>query len=209
MNNLNTKLKYVLDKVKTIKNPQVLELGVHKGKSTNLFLDICDKNNGHLISVDIEDCSNVSNNPSWEFIHTSDDNFELINSRIKKHLDVIYIDSLHQDSHVKKVLFNYYNFLKVDGLCFIDDISWLPYISGKKKDNSYMEEINFRIFNKVLSIYNSNMENFFLEFFFEGSGYALITKKNEENLKEEVKLPINKITFRHILKKLFVRKPKR
>ena len=53
------------------------------------------------------------------------------------------------------------------------------------------------------------MEKFFLEFFFEGSGYALITKKNEETLKEEVKLPINKITFRNILKKLFVRKPER
>ena len=185
MDILNTKFQYLKKRIENINKPNILELGVHKGGSTKNFLDLCDKNNGHLISVDIVDCSKVSNNPNWEFIHSSDDNFELINERVKEPLDVLYIDSLHEASHVKKVFYNYYNFLKVGGLCFVDDISWLPYINGKKKQNSYIEETNFKIFNKVLEIHDSNSENFFLEFFFEGSGYAIITKKILMSLKKK------------------------
>ena len=70
-----------------------------------------------------------------------------------------------------------------------------------------MEETNFRIFNKVLEIHDSNTENFFLEFFFEGSGYAIITKKNNYELKEEKKISTNKINFKNLLKKIYQRKP--
>jgi len=207
MDILNTKFQYLKKRIENINKPNILELGVHKGGSTKNFLDLCDKNNGHLISVDIVDCSKVSNNPNWEFIHSSDGNFELINERVKEPLDVLYIDSLHEASHVKKVFYNYYNFLKVGGLCFVDDISWLPYMKDKKKQNSYIEETNFKIFNKVLEIHDSNSENFFLEFFFEGSGYAIITKKNINELKEEKIIKINKINFKSFLKKIYLRKP--
>ena len=206
---INTKFQYLIKRIENIKNLQVLELGVHRGNSTKNFLKLCNLNNGHLISIDINDCKKVNNDPNWEFIHSSDDNFELINSRIKNPLDVIYIDSLHEASHVKKVFFNYYQFLKVGGLFFIDDISWLPYISNKKKENAYVEETNFRIFNKVLEIHNSNSDIFSLEFLFEGSGYAILTKKNNYELKQEIKLPINKFTFRNFLKKIYLRKPVR
>jgi len=205
---LNTKLQYLIKKIENINNPQILELGVYKGKSTKVFLKICDQNNGHLISVDIDDYSNVSNNSNWEFIHSSDDNFKLINSRINKSLDVIYIDSLHEASHVKKVLYNYYKFLKVGGLCFIDDVSWFPYAKGRN-DNVYIEETNFRTYSKILEIYNSNFENITLEFFFEGQGYAIITKKNNQELKQETKLSVNRLTIRNILKKMYLRKPAR
>ena len=202
----NTKFQYLVKKIENIKNPNILELGVNKGGSTKTFLDLCDKNNGHLISVDIVDCKEVSDNPNWEFIHSSDDNFELINKHIRNPLDVIYIDSLHEANHVKKVFYNYYNFLKVGGLCFIDDISWLPYMKGKKKENSYVEETNFRIFNKVLEIHDSNRESFFLEFFFEGTGYAILTKRKND-LRPEKKITINKINFKNLLKKIYLKRP--
>ena len=41
-------------------NINILELGVRKGISTKKFLEVCEKNEGNLISVDIEDCSKVS-----------------------------------------------------------------------------------------------------------------------------------------------------
>ena len=203
----NTKFQYLIKKIKNIKNPNILELGVNKGGSTKTFLELCDRNNGHLTSVDIVNCEKVSNNPNWKFIHSSDDNFEFINKHIKNPLDVLYIDSLHQAYHVRKVFYNYYKYLKVGGLCFVDDISWLPYIKNKKKENSYVEETNFRIFNKVLEIHDSNPENFFLEFFFEGTGYAIITKKNDNDLRQEKKIVINKINLKNIIKKIFLRRP--
>ncbi len=207
MDILNTKFEYLIKKIENIKKPNILELGVNKGRSTKIFLNLCDRNDGRLVSVDIIDCRKVSDNPKWEFIHSSDDNFEFINKYLKKTLDVLYIDSLHEASHVKKVLYNYYDFLKVGGLCFIDDISWLPYIKDKKKENSYMEETNFRIFNKVLEIHDSNSESFFLEFFFEGSGYAIITKRNRNKLNQEKKISINKLSLKNFLKKIYLKKP--
>ena len=100
------KLEQIFYKIKNIKNINILELGVHEGISTKMFLQLCDDNQGKLISVDIHDCSKVSNNKRWTFIHSSDDNFDLINSYIKKDLDVIFIDSLHEPNHVKKVFYN-------------------------------------------------------------------------------------------------------
>ena len=86
-------------------------------------MEVCNNNNGKLVSVDIDDCSKVSNNKNWLFIHSSDDNFELIDKKIKNNLDVIYIDSYHEPNHVEKVFYHYYNFLKINGICVIDDIS--------------------------------------------------------------------------------------
>ena len=48
-------------KISKINCPIILELGVEKGRSTKKFLEICKKNQGTLYSIDINDCSNVSN----------------------------------------------------------------------------------------------------------------------------------------------------
>src|SRR6056300_555637 len=99
----NEKLDIIKNKISKIPKPNILELGVQKGNSTKMFLDLCEKNDGFLTSIDIEDCSNVSNSQKWKFIQSSDDNFNYINQFIKKDLDIIFIDSLHEPNHVKKV----------------------------------------------------------------------------------------------------------
>ncbi len=109
------KLEIIRNKIQNILNPNILELGVQKGNSTKMFLEICEINNGFLTSVDIEDCSNVSNNNKWKFIQSSDDNFEYVNKFIKKDLDIIFIDSLHEPNHIRKVFYNYFKFLKKEG----------------------------------------------------------------------------------------------
>ncbi len=207
-NVLNSKHEFLKKKLENFKNIQILELGVAEGHSTKIFLELCDINDGNLISVDIIDCSKVSNNERWEFIKASDDEFDLINPKIKKPLDLLYIDSLHEPNHVKKVFFNYYKFLKIGGICIIDDISWLPYVVDKKKENSYVARTNYNIFNKILEIFNSNVEHFSLEFFFIGSGYAIITKKKNFKLSEEKKINFQKKTFKNFIKNFYLRIPK-
>ena len=202
------KLEEIFHKIKNIKNINILELGVHEGISTKMFLQLCDDNQGKLISVDIKDCSKVSNNKRWTFIHSSDDNFDLINSYIKKDLDVIFIDSLHEPNHVKKVFYNYYKKLKIKGLCIIDDISWLPYVKNARKDNDFTERVNKLTFLKILEISNANEKNFALEFLFKGSGLAIITKNTNDELVEEIKIPDRSITFKNFLKKIYSPKPK-
>jgi len=205
----NSKITFLQNKIKDLESVQILELGVAQGHSTKMFLELCNINNGNLTSVDIIDCSKVSNNPRWEFIKTRDDNFAFIKDKIKKPLDLLFIDSLHEANHVKKIFFNYYNLLKVGGICVIDDISWLPYVVNKKKENSYTATTNFKTFNKILEIYNKNIENFSLEFFFEGSGYAIITKKNNKNLLEEEKIIFKKRTLKNFIKNFYLKLPKR
>ena len=202
------KIKYIVELIKNIKNISILELGVREGISTKKFLDVCNKNKGNLTSIDIEDCSKVSNDKNWKFIHSSDDNFEKIDDIIPKALDFLFIDSLHEAKHVEKVFYHYYNFLKKEGICIIDDISWLPYSKNQYRDNEFAEHINRATFNKILEIYDQNKSNFNLEFFLQESGYAIITKNNENFLNKSIKIHSREYGLKNLLRKLYRRKPK-
>ena len=70
-----------------LKNINILELGVREGISTKKFLEICNQNNGKLVSIDIDNCSKVSNDKRWTFIHSSDDNFEIVDKEINSKLE--------------------------------------------------------------------------------------------------------------------------
>ena len=149
--------------------------------------------------MDIDDCSNVSNNFRWKFIKTRDDNFEYIKSLIPQELDVIFIDTLHEAKHVKKLIYNYYNFLKVGGYMFIDDISHLPYLDNKK--TSFYCEINNReTFDEILKILYFNKDNFNLNFSFESSGLAIIKKIKSANLNETKKIISRAYTLKNFLR---------
>ena len=206
--NYENKIQYILSLVKDVNNIQILELGVREGISTNYFLKICKKKNGKLISIDIDDCSKVSNDKNWKFIKSRDDNFNLIDTYLRNKLDLIYIDSYHEPNHIKKVFYHYFKFLKIGGFCIIDDISWLPYCKGEYRDNQFIENINRSIFNKILQIYNQNKKKFSLEFFFEGSGLAII-KKKESQLNDSKMIFSREFSFKNIIKKIFGIKPKK
>ena len=205
---METKLDYIIQKIKDIKKIQILELGVQKGVSTKRFIELCDINDGFLTSIDINDCSNVIKSHRWKFIHSSDDNFEIIDKIIPRAIDFIFIDSLHEPNHVEKVFYHYYEFLKKGGMCIIDDISWLPYSKGQYRDNEFSEYINRSTFNKILNIFNQNQENFSLEFFFKESGYAIITKNKENLLNKPIEIKSREYGIKNLLRKIYKRNPK-
>ena len=190
--------------IKDIKNINILELGVQKGRSTLRFLEICNKNNGKLYSVDIDDCSNVSNNFRWKFIKTRDDNFEYIKSLIPKKLDIIFIDTLHEAAHVNKIIYNYYDQLEVGGFIFIDDVSHLPYIDENKKSSFYCEINNKETFENILEIYYKNQDCFDLNFSFKSSGLAIIQKKNDFRLKPNSKLKSRQLSLKYFIRKIWL-----
>ncbi len=205
---METKLDYIIQRIKGFKKIQILELGVQNGVSTKRFIDLCDINDGFLTSIDIKDCSNIIKNDRWKFVHSSDDNFEIIDKIIPKAIDFIFIDSLHEPNHVEKVFYHYYDFLKKDGICIIDDISWLPYSKDQYRDNEFSEYINRSTFNKILEIFNQNQENFSLEFFFKESGYAIITKNKENLLNKSKEIKSREYGIKNLLRKIYKRNPK-
>ncbi len=204
MSDFNYKLETeILPSIKDIKNLQILELGVQKGRSTKLFLEICKKNNGNLYSIDIDDCSAVSHDPNWKFIHSRDDDFEKIKQIIPKKLDVIFIDTIHEANHVRKLIYEYYKLLKKDGYIFIDDISHLPYLKDENNQNFYCEINNKETFDMILGIYRNNNKLFDLSFNFISSGLAIIKKKSDLNLNRFNKINSRENSFKNFLRKIW------
>ena len=171
---------FLTTELKGLEKPTILEFGVKEGRSTKIFLAYCEKFNGKLYSVDVDDYSKLFTSKNWKFIKSRDDNFDYLTSLLPSKFDIIYLDSLHEANHVEKILYFYYKFLKINGFFFIDDISWLPYLKYNQRDNFYCEINNKETFEKLIEIYNNNEENFDIFFTFISSGMCKILKKKDK-----------------------------
>ena len=198
---------FISKNISSLKNINILEFGVRDGYSTSIFLDICNKNQGSLISVDIDDYSSLFKNKNWVFLKSRDDNFNFVKKHIKKKLDVIFIDSYHEPNHIAKILYFYYKFLKKDGVIYIDDISWIPYIKNSYRTNSWNEMINRKTFTKILEIYFNNLKNLRLEFCFDNSGMAKLTKKTHKPLNKSKKIYNREFSLASIWRTLINKQP--
>ncbi len=191
-----------LEDLLKISKPQILEFGVRHGQSTEMFIDICEKNDGFLYSVDIDNYENKFNSTKWKFIHGRDDNYQLVEKFIPKQIDLIYLDSFHNANHVEKIFYHYYPFIRENGYFIIDDTSWIIYSKNNVRDNFNSEINNYETFFRILDIYNSNIINFDLSFNFIGSGMAKIKKITNNDLSKSKKIQIRKNTIKNILRKI-------
>ena len=151
-NYLNKIKNFIFEFEKNKKNLNILEFGVREGRSTKMFLELCSLNNGKLISVDVDDYSNLFNDKNWTFVKSRDDEFINDKHYFQEKFNIILIDSLHEPLHVSKLIYMYWEYLSVNGSMYIDDISWLPYTKDNWRDHKYTENINRDTFNEILSI---------------------------------------------------------
>ena len=193
--------KFFENELNDISNPKILEFGVREGRSTKILLDYCKKNNGELFSIDIKDYSNLFSDKNWHFIKSRDDDFDNLKSKIPDEFDFIYLDSLHEAEHVKKIFYYYFNYLKINGIFFIDDISWLPYLKNSERDNFYCEINNKETFEKLLQIYNCNQDKFDIFFTFISSGMCKIVKK-QDLLNKTKKFSYREFSLKNLMRKL-------
>tara|TARA_B100000242_G_C43052122_1_gene491654 strand:- start:86 stop:856 length:771 start_codon:yes stop_codon:yes gene_type:complete len=172
-------------------SPIVLELGVDRGQSTKVFLNaIHNKSESHLISVDIRDCSDVSDSKHWTFIKKDSTKvLEILEAEpiLKKGIDVIYIDSLHTPAHVFKEVYGWFPFLKKGGVIFFDDVDSNPYMRGQRKDNVGIEISNRKILELIESIFVSNLDIVDLTLIKGSTGLARIDKICDKEMR--LKLP--------------------
>lgn len=197
------KLEFFLDDLRKIKNPQIIEFGVRFGVSTKKIIEICEMNNGFLNAIDVLDCSKVSNSKNWKFHQCRDDNFEYLDDVLPRNVDLIYLDSYHNANHIEKIFYHYYDFLKPNGFFIFDDISWIPYLSNKKRNSFNCEINNLETFEKILQISSSNEGLFKLYFSFEGSGLCKIIKKSNLPLNKPQKIKKRIHTIKNFLRKVF------
>ena len=202
MSNYDYKIKVFLeDQIQQISQPNILEFGVREGRSTKIFLDLCKKKGGHLFSIDVDDYSNLFKDQNWTFLKTRDDNFEFLQEKLPKKFDLIYLDSIHEADHVQKIFYHYYDFLKINGQFYIDDISWLPYLKSNYRDNFYCEINNKETFERLIKIYNNNFDNFDIYFTFISSGMCRIVKKQNQ-LNQPKKIISREKSFKNIFRKI-------
>ena len=193
-------------------SPIILELGVDRGQSTKVFLNAIDNTpSSRLISVDIRDCSNVSDSNLWTFLKMDSTNIAaIVNAApiLKKGIDVIYIDSLHTPKHVFKEDYGWFPFLKKGGVIFFDDIDSNPYLKGQRKDNVGIEVSNRKILELIESIFVSNIDIIDLTLIKGSTGLARIEKicKREINLKPPKVLKRRNNTFLWKVLNIFLRR---
>ena len=84
---------------------------------------------------------------------------------------------------------------------FIDDTSWLPYIKNAQRDNFYCEINNKETFDKLLEIYNVNLDKFDMNFDFTSSGMCKIIKKSE-SLSKPKKISTRILSFKNLIRKI-------
>ena len=192
---------FVAKELISLKDLTILEFGVKEGRSTKIFLQHCEKNGGKLYSIDVNDYKDKFNDSNWTFIQSRDDDFDYLENKLPKKFDIIYLDSLHEADHVEKILYYYFDKLKIGGLFFIDDTSWLPYIENSQRDNFYCEINNKETFDKLLEIYNVNFDRFDINFDFTSSGVCKIFKKSEKLAKSK-KISIRTMSFKNFIRKI-------
>ena len=168
----NDTSKYFLSKLRNFNNPIILELGVNRGGSTAKFLKYINDNGGELYSIDIKDCSKITNDElfknvktnNWKFLKSNDLNIEYILEKfplLKNGIDVLYVDSYHDETHVKKTLEKWFIYIKKNGYIFFDDTESLNYRKSK---------------NFTISVNNDAINNFVKEFYDNNSFQLLYIK---------------------------------
>ena len=174
------------------KSPLIVELGVDKGQSTRVFLNaIGDKINAKLISVDIKDCKDAVKSTDWEFVQqNSVDIKSLIDKKpiIKEGIDVLYVDSLHTQSHVLKEVYSFFEYIKPNGLIYFDDVDSGPYMSNQRKDSVSTEIANREIFELLEAIFRSNHLSIDFSIFRGSTGLGKFKKKT--NLGDKLNSPL-------------------
>ncbi len=140
-------------------NPSILELGVERGSSTKAFVWFAEKVNGKVFSVDIDDCSKVLQSSRWSFLKSNDLDRDYVLNNFKevkeKGVDLIYIDSYHENFHVTKLLNLWFKYLKKNGAIFIDDTDSFPFREKKDTWNSIVYDL---IDDAVKEFYYNNAD---------------------------------------------------
>ncbi|MHC4870925.1 MAG: class I SAM-dependent methyltransferase [Planctomycetota bacterium] len=159
--------------------PVILELGTCEGLSTSLLLTECEKQKGSMVSVDIEDRSDVAVSENWLFVKSNDIESEYIIDKapvLKKGIDLLHIDSLHTYEHVKSQLMVWYKHVKQGGYITFHDVD--PFAcspNGFKPSASTYQDLAGDL-KAVKEFFYANQDDLFLEIHYGATGMAIMKK---------------------------------
>jgi cephalosporin hydroxylase len=169
----------------TIEKPTILELGVQTGTSTTVLLQACEENDGCLTSVDVKDCSDVSNSPKWKFILSDSTNKDYIINQsniLNDGIDILYVDTIHKVEHVSKEINQWFPLLKKGSWVFFDDLDAYKYRPGHVKRNRKSERDIDNLRQFVMDYYHANESQFYFEIMYGSTGMGCLHKISEKGV---------------------------
>jgi cephalosporin hydroxylase len=104
-----------------------VELGVRGGESTFVFERVARLCGSIMVSVDIEDCSDICRYPDWTFIQKDDIEFAAEfeawcrQNKIKPEIDVLFVDTSHLFEHTQQEINGYFPYLSDRAKVFFHD----------------------------------------------------------------------------------------
>ncbi len=182
---------YIKERLKEIKNPIIVELGVDStALSTKNFLDYINLHGGKLYSIDIRDFSNIletnkfkNYNPNqWKFLKSNDLNIQKIFDfcpEIKNGIDILYVDSLHDPTHVKKLIHKWFFYVNKSGYIFFDDTESRLY---REQKSLFTTIINDGIDDVIKNFFYKNSNNIDYIKYYCDTGLSEFYKKCEKNI---------------------------
>ncbi len=165
--------------VRAIDRPTVVECGVDIGVSNCVLLAACEETGGHLYSTDISDCSSVASSPAWTFIQSDDRDIEGILERapaLKDGIDLIHIDTVHNEEHVKTLINNWFPYVKQYGYLTFHDIDNMLYRPGQWRESEENARGHAGSAKAVKEFFHANEDELFLEFHFGLTGMGIMKK---------------------------------
>ena len=164
-------------------SPIIVELGVDQGQSTRVFLNaISEKKNSRLISIDIRDCKDAVKSDKWEFVQQDSIDIDSLLSKkpiLKNGIDILYIDSLHTESHVLKEVYSFFEYIKPNGIIYFDDVDSGPYMNRQRKDSINTEIENRKILNLLEAIFRANYSSIDFSIHHGSTGLARFVKNSK------------------------------
>ena len=130
----------------SLKPHLIVELGVRSGESTFVLERAARLSAATLISVDIEDCSHISNYSKWLFVQKDDVAFAkefknfCVERGIKPEIDAFFIDTSHLYEHTKQEIGFWFPLLSSRAKVFFHDTNLRKIY--KRKDGSIGEGWN-------------------------------------------------------------------
>lgn len=173
------KMKVLYDTASSYNKPTIVELGTDRGLSATMFLQACKQNDGRLVSVDIRDCSQVSDDERFYFVQsdsTAADDIARSRPFLKDGIDVLYVDSLHERQHVEREVRNWWPYLKAGSTIIFDDVDPHVYRPGQRKDNAGSERNWQQIYDFVTELFWANVDDLEFTVHFGSTGLAVISK---------------------------------
>lgn len=187
-----TQLMRMYRVAKEMANPIILELGTAQGCSTTVFLQACEDSGGRLVSVDRKDCSDISSSDRWKFVQSDSTNIDCILSKapqLKNGIDVLYLDSLHEKSHVEMEFILWYQLMNRGSHIFIDDVDSYPYREGQRKFSPRKVLAIDGVREHVKTFFHINEDELCLDIMFGSTGLAHFYKLSPRGTLPRIKNP--------------------